>query len=459
MSNNNHILADEHIGRLLFKLSLPAMTGMVVQALYNVVDTIFVGRVVGPLGIAGITIVFPIQMIVMAVAIMVGVGGASIISRALGANDLTRANKTLGNILSIIIILGFSVAILGNIFLKQLLFIFGTTATILPFASDYASIILFGTIFFSFAMTTNSIVRAEGRATIAMTTMLISAVLNIILDAIFILGFHWGIKGAAWATVLSQAVTVVYLVYYFLSGRSSLKIIPAFFRLDRKLAREIMAIGSSAFVRQVSGSFIAVIVNHSLKHYGSDLAIAVYGIINRTISFVSMPMFGIAQGAQPIIGYNYGARRYDKTRRALNLAVEWTTAFSTIGFLLLMLFPRQATSLFTNSPDLIAWGAHSMRLFILMLPTLGFQVIGGTLFQSLGLARKALYLTIARQLVVIPLILSLPPLLQLDGIWISFPIADFIFFIVTWKMYQPQIQRLKQLSGNLESAVAAKVSV
>jgi len=308
-------------------------------------------------------------------------------------------------------------------------------------------------------MTNNSMVRAGGRATIAMTTILISAVLNIILDATFILGFHWGIKGAAWATVLSQAVTVVYLVYYFLSGRSSLKIIPAFFRLERKLVREIMAIGSSAFVRQVSGSLIAVIVNHSLKHYGSDLAIAVYGIINRTTSFVFKPMFGIAQGAQPIIGYNYGARRYDKTRRVLNLAVEWTTAFSTIGFLLLMLFPRQATSLFTNSPDLIAWGTHSMRIFILMLPTLGFQVIGGTFFLSLGLARKALFLTIARQLVVIPLILSLPPLLQLDGIWISFPIADFIFFIVTWKMYQPQIQRLKQLSGNLKSAVAAKVSI
>jgi len=442
MKKNNHILADDHIGRLLFKLSLPATIGMLVQALYNVVDTIFVGQGVGTIAIASLTIVFPIQMIVMAVAMMIGMGAASIISRALGAGDLERANRTLGNVLVIIASLGGAVALLANLFINPLLIIFGASATILPYARDYARIILSGSILFGFAMATNSVIRAEGRATIAMTTMLISAILNIILDALFIFGFHWGIKGAAWATVLAQATTVVYLLIYFISGKSSLKVTRTDLRPNRKLIWEMMAIGSSAFVRQVSGSLIAVIVNHSLKAYGGDLSIAVYGIVNRTLAFVMMPLLGIAQGVQPIVGYNYGACQFKKTRQALRLGVEWTTAISVSGFLLLILFPTKAIGIFTNDKALVDLGTGAIRIINLVLPTLGFQVIGSTLFQSLGMARKALSLTLARQILVIPLILILPVFLKLNGIWWAHPIADLVFFFVTLSVYVPQIRVL-----------------
>ncbi|MDD5062191.1 MAG: MATE family efflux transporter [Candidatus Marinimicrobia bacterium] len=442
--SNNHILADNRIGHLLFKLSMPATIGMLVQALYNVVDTIFVGQGVGTVAIASLTIVFPIQMIVMAVSLMIGMGAASIISRALGAGELDRANNTLGNVILIVVGLGISVAVLANLFINPILVIFGASPTILPYARDYARIILSASILFSFAMSTNSVIRAEGRATIAMTTMLISAILNLILDPIFIFTFRLGIKGAAWATVISQATTVVYLIIYFFTGKSTLKITKSSFRLNTKLIYEMMAVGSSAFVRQVSGSFIAVIVNHTLKAYGGDISIAVYGIVNRTLSFVMMPLLGISHGVQPIVGYNYGARQFKKARRALRLGVRWTTMISLTGFLILILFPDKAVGLFTNDQDLMVIGIGAIRIVNLILPTLGFQIIGSTLFQSLGMAKKALFLTLARQILVIPLILILPVFWQLNGIWWAHPIADLAFFFVTLSMYLPQIKALDQ---------------
>lgn len=445
MSNENHhhILANDHIGRLLIKLSLPAMTGMAVTALYNIVDTIFVGRVIGPLAIAGITIVFPLQMIVMAIAMMVGIGGASVISRALGARNYQRADQTLANVITIVGLLGIVFAIAGNLLIKPILYAFGTSGTIYPFARDYARIIMGGTIFFSFAMAMNNLVRSEGRATIAMTTMLISAILNIILDALFILVFHWGIKGAAWATVISQATTDIYLLRYLFSGSSSLHFKWSNCRLQRQLVREILAIGSSAFIRQVSGSLMAVIANHYLRHYGGDLAIATYGIIHRVTAFFFMPLFGISQGAQPIIGYNYGAHRYDKTRRALQLSNGAVTVITFVAFVILMLFPRPIIRIFTAEKELIDWGVHSIRIFIILVPTLGFQVMGGTFLQALGMARKAFYLTIAKQIVMIPLMAILPLFFGLDGIWLTFPATDLIFFFVTLAVYLPIVRHLE----------------
>jgi len=448
---NNHVLADNRIGRLLFKLSLPATIGMLVQALYNVVDTIFVGQGVGTIAIASLTIVFPIQMLVMAVSLMVGIGAASIISRALGAGEFDRANNALGNVMLIIVGLGIFVALMVNLFINPILIIFGASQTILPYAREYARIILSGSILFSFAMSTNSIIRAEGRATIAMTTMLISATLNIILDPIFIFVFHWGIKGAAWATVISQATTVIYLIIYFFTGKSSLKITKASFKLNVRLIYEMMAVGSSAFVRQVSGSLIAVIVNHTLKAYGGDISIAVYGIVNRTLAFVMMPLLGISQGIQPIVGYNYGAHQFQKARRALRLGVRWTTTISCTGFLILILFPDKAIGMFTSDQALMGIGISAIRIINLILPTLGFQIVGATLFQSLGMARKALYLTLARQVLVIPLILILPIFWRLNGIWWAHPMADLIFFFVTLSMYLPQIRALDRSPEKISS--------
>jgi len=457
--NNNHILADSHIGRLLIKLSLPATIGMLVMALYNIVDTIFVGHGVGSLAIAGLTIVFPIQMIVMAVAMMVGMGAASIISRALGANDIARANQTLGNVLLIVVSLGIVVAVGGNMCIDVLLKIFGATPAILPYARDYARIILAGTMFFAFAMTANAVVRSEGRATIAMTTMIVSSVLNIILDAVFIFGFGWGIRGAAVATVVSQLTTDLYLLGFFMRGKGSLKICRVGFRPNFKIIREMVAVGSSAFVRQISGSLIAVIVNNTLKFYGGELSIAVYGIVNRILMFVFMPIFGIAQGVQPIVGYNYGARRYSQALRVLHLGIVCTTLIAVAGALYLEIFPAQIFSFFTNDQQLIKLGVRAIRIINIGTALIGFQVIATTLFQSLGMARKALYLTVARQLVLIPLVIFLPIPFQLNGVWCAFPLSDLLFFFVSWGMYRPQVHNLKKMHLHPELSVITEHEV
>jgi len=440
LNNNNHILADEKVGRLLVNLSTPAMVAMLVTALYNVVDTIYIGRGVGPMAIAGITIVFPIQMLVMAIAMMVGIGGASVISRALGAGDYEKANTTFGNVLLSIVIFGLSLAFLGNIFIDQLLALFGASDTILPYARDYARIILLGTVFFSFSMSSNNVVRSEGRAKVAMTTMLISAILNIILDPIFIFGFKWGIKGAAAATVISQIVTVLYLAYYFYSGKSSLTLHLRNLRLKSVIMREIVVVGSPSLVRQLSASVMIVVINNTLRVYGGDISIALFGIMHRMLMFVSMPLFGIAQGMQPIVGFNYGAKRYDKAKRVLALSIKATTIVSTAGAIFLISFSKIIISIFTKDTELIRMGVPAVRIFIMSLPVFGFQVVGSTLFQAIGKAREALFLTVSRQIFLIGLILVLPRLFKLTGVWMTFPLTDFVFFFVTLLLYLPQLR-------------------
>ncbi|MDO9549051.1 MAG: MATE family efflux transporter, partial [Candidatus Marinimicrobia bacterium] len=415
MNNNNHILADERVGRLLVNLSTPAMVAMFVTALYNVVDTIYIGRGVGSMAIAGITIVFPIQLLVMAIAMMIGIGGASVISRALGAGDYEKANTTFGNVLLSIVIFGFSLALLGNIFIDVLLALFGASDTVLPYARDYAQIILLGTVFFSFSMASNNVVRSEGRAKVAMTTMLISAILNIILDPIFIFGFKWGIKGAAAATVISQVVTALYLVYYFYSGKSSLTVHLRNLRLNRLIMREIVAVGSPSLIRQLSASALVVVINNTLRVYGGDFSIALFGIMHRMLMFVSMPLFGIAQGMQPIVGFNYGAKRYDKAKRVLALSNKATTIVSTVGAIVLFSFPGAIISVFTNDPGIIRMGIPAVRIFIVALPVFGFQIVGSTLFQAIGKAKQALLLTVSRQIFLITLVLVLPRLYGLTG--------------------------------------------
>lgn len=454
MKKNNHVLAEERVGRLLIKLSTPAMVGMFVMALYNLVDTIFVGRGVGSMAIAGITIVFPIQLLVMAIAMMIGIGGASVISRALGAEDYEKANTAFGNVLLTIVIFGFSLALLGNIFIDKLLELFGASDTVLPYARDYAKIILLGTVFFSFSMASNNVIRSEGRAKVAMTTMLISAILNIILDPIFIFGFKWGIKGAAAATVISQVVTVLYLLYYFFSGKSSLTLHLHNLRIKGAIMREIVAVGSPSLIRQLSASALVVVINNTLRVYGGDVSIALFGIMHRMLMFVSMPLFGIAQGMQPIVGFNYGAKRYDKARRVLALSIKATTIIATVGAILLLSFPGAIIRVFTNDPQLTVLGVPAVRIFILALPLFGFQVVGSTLFQAIGKAKQALFLTVSRQVVLMTLVLILPRLLDLTGVWLTFPITDLLFFFVTLSLYLPQIREFDRKMLSLQGAQA-----
>jgi len=443
MTDRSYNLENEKITKLLMRLSLPATIAMIVNALYNITDTIFIGRGIGYLGIGGLTIAFPVQMVIMATAQMIGIGAASIISRSLGAKDIEKADHVAGNSFFAVGILGITICALGLIFINPLLKIFGATDILLPYAQEYLQVILIGSIYFPFAVSTNNLIRAEGNAKVAMISMLIGTILNIILDYIFIFPMAMGIRGAALATILSQLVSVIFILFYIYGGHSTLKVKLHHLKPDSKILREIVIIGFPSFARQGSGSIIAVIMNNSLAFYGGELAISIYGIVNRVIMFLFMPLFGVVQGMQPIAGFNYGAKRFDRVKEVVKLSIIVTTVFASIGTLIGELFPWFIIGLFDNDPDLIRNGSYALRLIISMIPIIGVQIIGAALFQSLGKAIPSLLLTLSRQvLFLIPLVLILPRIFGfgLFGIWISIPIADFFAAIVTFFLLKKEMK-------------------
>jgi len=445
------MLGEERIGRLLLSLSLPATIGMLVQAMYNFVDTIFVGRGVGSMGIAGISISLPVQIFVMAFAQMFGIGGASVISRSLGERDHKKARRAAGNVMVFSVAFGLVMTLLGQFFLDQLLIMLGASEAIIPYAREYLGIILLGSAFFSFGMAMNHVVRAEGKPKIAMAAMLISAVLNIILDPIFIFSLNLGIWGAALATVLSQAATSIYVLFYFLSGKSLLRVSLRSLIPEWRIMRETVSVGLSAFSRQVAGSLLAVVLNNSLVFYGGDIAVAVYGVINRLLMVFIMPMFGVNQGFLPIVGYNYGARKMRRARESVKLASAVTTVIALFSSIVMFLFARQLISIFTDETELIESTIYALRIVILATPTIGVQVIASGMFQALGKALPALFLSLLRQIIIlIPLILVIPRFLGINGIWISFPLADLIAFAISLVFYLRELKIFHSGELNVE---------
>lgn len=440
------ILDDQNIRRLMVKLSLPAMVGMFVMSLYNVVDAIFIGQGVGTIGIAAVAIAFPIQMIVGAIGQMIGIGGASLLSRSLGAKDYQTANKILGNVIATVAALSLTITVIGFIFMDKLLNLFGATETILPYAKEYLQFILMGIFMHSLAMALNNLVRAEGRAKIAMLTMILSAVINIILDAVLIFGLKMGIRGAAIATLIAYMAAALFLIVFFLRGKSVLKLRIKDIKFDKIIEREIFAIGISAFVRQTAMSLLVILLNHTLGNYGGDISIAVYGVVMRLIMLIFTPIMGIAQGLQPVAGFNFGAKNYIKTKESIKLATIASTLIATAGTLLLLLFPATLLRIFSNDPELLTQGKGAIRYIVLAFPTVGFQVMGTTLFQAIGKATQTFILTLSRQFIfLIPLVFTLPRFFHLTGVWISFPIADTLSAMLTLLMLIPLRNRYKYL--------------
>jgi putative MATE family efflux protein len=438
-------LGEERISKLLVNLSLPATIGMMVNALYNLVDTIFVGRGVGAIAIGGLTIAFPIQMVIMAFAQMIGIGAASAISRSLGAKDLEKADYVAGNSFLCVIVLSSIIAAVGLIFTEPMLRFFGSTETILPYAKDYITIILWGSIFFSFAMSSNNLIRAEGNAKVAMTAMLIGAILNMILDPIFIFVFKLGIKGAALATIISQFISFLYILSYLYSGKSSLKIKLHHLKPKAHIIVEILTVGSAAFFRQVTGSVVAIVVNNSLRIFGGDIALIIVGILHRLTMFLFMPLFGVIQGMQPIVGFNYGAKKLDRVKEAIKLSLITTIAIATFGWLIAELFPFTIISIFTRDTEVIEKGSTIVRIVLSMIPVIGIQIVGAALFQSLGKAVPSLILSLLRQvLLFIPLVIILPRVfgLGLLGIWIAYPAADILSVILTALFLRSELKKM-----------------
>jgi len=443
-------LEDQNIKRVLFKLSGPATVGMLVMSLYNVVDTVFIGRGVGTAGIGGVAIAFPIMMIVGAIGQMIGIGGASLLSRRLGAKDLSTANKTLGNVIASVAVLSLPIIFLGFLYMNSMLRLFGATETLLPYAREYMQFILPGIFMHSLAMALNNLVRAEGNAKVAMFTMILSAVTNIILDAVFIFGLNMGIRGAALATLIAYITAGLFLILYYLSGRSILTIRVRDIRFEYAIQKEIIAIGISVFVRHTAMSLLVILLNNTLGKYGGDTAIAVYGVIMRLMMMIFTPIMGIAQGLQPVAGYNYGAKDYIKVKESVVLATIASTMIATAGTLIIMLFPQSLLRAFSDDAELLRIGGGALRYIVLAFPILGFQLMGTTLFQALGKATQTFILTLSRQILfLIPLVVILPRFFQLTGVWISFPIADVLSTALTVWMLIPlrnQLDRSMNLS-------------
>lgn len=443
MHDRRNELANEDIGRLLIRYSTPAMFAMFVTATYNLVDTIFVGHGAGTLALAGLAISFPIQMIVLAVGMTIGIGSASVISRSLGAGDQRRAEQTAGTSFVVTGIIAAVLSISGIVYIEPLLRAFGASDDVLPYASDYLTIILLGSIVFAISVSSNNVARAEGNVKIAMRSMIIGAVVNLVLDPVFIFGLNMGIRGAAIATVIANVCTFVYLVLYFTSGTSMLRIGLRDLIPNWRVLPEVFQVGASSFFQMVAGSLMSIPVNHAILIYGADIHLAVLGVGNRAMMFFFMPIFGLVQGLQPIIGFNYGAHSYARVLEATRKAALYATVLSTVAFLVLMIGTRPVLRMFSTDPALIAEGIPIIRVVILAMPFIGFQMVGTALFQSLGKPVPALVLALARQaLLLLPLVLILPATLGIKGLWAAFPIADTIAVLMTLVWVTSEMRRL-----------------
>jgi len=439
------VLDDSRIGRLLLKLSLPTFFGFFVMTLYNVVDTIFIGHYIGPLGIAGLSIVFPLQMLSVGIGEMTGMGGASLISRSIGAGDIAKAERTLGNALTANIVLSVALMIACLAVPDFWLRIMGSSETILPYARDYMTIIIIGMLFMTFSMAMNNLIRSEGNARIPMFGMIIGAVTNIILDAIFIIPLEMGIQGAALATVLAQMVSVAFFMRYYFSGKSFLKIYLRNMTIQWNILKEILAIGIASFSRMVAISFSAIFVNRMLILYGGDLAIAAFGIIHRIMMFAIMPGIVIGGGMQPILGFNYGAKRYDRAIKTILIATGVAIACGLFVFSIVYFAPEPLIHIFTDDAELITLSVYAAKRIFLALAIISVMMVGSLIFQSIGKAFQSFVTSIARPILfLIPLIFTLPPVLGLNGVWWSFPISDGLTFLLTLLLLIPQIRELRR---------------
>jgi putative MATE family efflux protein len=431
--SHSSVLGTESINKLLISQSVPASIGILVMSVYMIVDTIFVGQWVGSTAIAAITVVLPITFLISSVGMAIGVGGGSIISRALGAGNPEKAAKTFGNQITMVVVLIFLTVIPGYFFDKQILLLFGAQGSIMEPALDYYHIILLGVPFLAPAMMSNNVIRAQGFPKVAMNIMLVPAIANIILDPFFIYFFEWGLKGAAWATSISYTLSFGYAVYFLSSSKSEISINWSHLYLDREIVSEINSLGLVTLARQGAVSVLSIVLNHSLFTYGGEIYISVYGIINRILMFALFPVIGLAQGMLPIAGFNYGAKDFDRVKEVIKKAILYATIIAVGIFIFILIGREFLVNVFTNDPQLLDITPSVILIVFLVTPLVPIQLIGSAYFQAIGKVKPALLLTLTRQgLFLIPLVYTLPLYYGIDGIWMSFPIADTLSATITF---------------------------
>jgi putative MATE family efflux protein len=427
-----HNLATESIGKLLWTYTLPAMVGTVVMSVYNIVDRIFIGQGVGPLAISGLALTFPFMIVLMAFGMLIGAGSASRISITLGENDTEKAEKILGNAVTLTFLISGTVVLLSLIFMTDLLRLFGGTENTIQYAYDYMIIIIPGGVLTALYFGLNNIMRASGHPRKAMFNILLGAVVNLILDPIFIFVFDWGIQGAAIATVISYFIGTVNGVGHFLLKTTPIRFHFRNLKLEKDIIWSIISIGLSPFSMQIGASFVVVLINSTLLKYGGDLAIGAYGIVNSINMLVIMFIIGLNQGSQPIIGFNYGAKNYHRMFVTLKYSLVVGTVLSTLGFVFGTFFPHQIVSLFTRDVALQQIATEAQRISVMMFPIIGFQIVVSNFFQSIGKAKMSIALSLTRQFIfLIPAIFILPPIFGLSGAWAVMPVSDGLSSIVS----------------------------
>lgn len=425
MINKTDQLGISPIGKLLIKFSIPSIIAMIANALYNVVDSIFVGRGVGPLALTAVTIAFPIMIVLMAFGMLIGIGATATVSIKLGQQKHDDAEKILGNAFAAILVLSIAIPGVVLLFLDPILIFLGATPDVLGYARDFSSLILLGSVFQFISFGLNNVIRAEGNPMISMATMLFAATVNTILNPIFIFVLDLGIRGSALATIATQILVSGYIIYHFTLGKGTLKLRRKNIRLQKVILMNIFSIGLSPFLLQIAASITTFLFNNVLLTYGGEMAVAAMGVITRTAMMLMMPVFGINQGAQPIIGYNYGAKKYDRVKKTLYLASIAATSICVFGFTVVMLFGNQIISLFNNNAEMVGIGAYGIRIYLSMLPIIGIQIVITNYFQSVGKAKHAIVLSLTRQvLFLIPLVILLPLVFGLNGIWLAGPVSD-----------------------------------
>lgn len=425
-------LGTEKIPRLLKKYAVPAIIAMTASSLYNTCDSIFIGQGVGPYAIAGLAITFPLMNLSAALGTLVGVGASTLISVLLGQKNYEKAEEVLGNSVVLNIIVGLIFTVFTIAFMRQILYFFGASDVTMQFARDYMIIIAAGNVITHMYFGMNNMIRVMGLPKKAMAATIFTVVINSILDPLFIFVFHWGIRGAAIATVLSQFLALIYILHITSNKSMIIHLKRGIYKLKTKIIKQTFSIGMAPCLMNSASCIIVMILNLQLKKYGGDLAIGAYGIVNRLSFIVVMIVMGLNQGMQPIAGYNFGAEKVSRVTNVLRITIMWATAVTLVGFAIGELFPKAIVSVFTSDPDLISHSITGMRICFSTFPIIGFQMVAANFFQSVGFVKKAIFLSLSRQVIfLLPLLLLMPLSLGIAGVWWSIPAADVLSSVVT----------------------------
>ena len=425
-------LGTERVGKLLKQYALPAIIAQTASSLYNMVDSIFIGQGVGPLAISGLAVTFPLMNLSTAFGTLVGAGAATMLSVLLGQKNYKAANKVLGNTVSLNILIGLIFMIVSLAFIDPILYFFGASENTLPYAREYMKIILYGNIITHLYFGLNAAMRSSGSPKKAMGLTIFTVVFNTILDPIFIFVFDMGIAGAAWATVIAQTAAMCIVLHHFSDKSRPFHFEKGLFRIDTRVAKDSLAIGMGPFLMNAAACLVTLFINQQLRKYSGDMGIGAYGICNRFIFMFAMICMGLNQGMQPIAGYNYGARKYSRVKEVFWRTAALATIMTTICFIIGVFIPEMAVGIFTHDKELMNLSSRAMRIMLIVFPIVGFQMISTNFFQSLGMVRKSVILSLSRQILfLLPLLYLLPINFGADGVWISFPISDAMATVLT----------------------------